>query len=54
MAEHDQALIDGFTKPYGVKALVYYEMHETFEAAIRRESQFKNGGAPGRYGSSRA
>jgi putative endonuclease len=41
MAEHDQALIEGFTKRYGVKLLVYYEFHDTFDAAIRRESQLK-------------
>ena len=41
MAEHDQALIEDFTKRYGVKLLVYYEFHDTFDAAIRRESQLK-------------
>jgi putative endonuclease len=38
---HKQDLIDGFTKKYGVHRLVYYEMHETMEQAIRRESQIK-------------
>jgi putative endonuclease len=38
---HKQKLIDGFTKRYGVTRLVYYEMHETMDAAIRRESQIK-------------
>jgi putative endonuclease len=41
MAEHDQALIEGFTKRYGVRQLVYYECHETFEEAIRRETRLK-------------
>jgi len=41
MAIHDQALVDGSTKRYGVKSLLYYEFHNTFEAAIRRESQLK-------------
>ena len=41
MAEHDQALIEGFTKRYAVKQLVYYELHETFDAAIRRETRLK-------------
>lgn len=41
MAEHDQGLVDGFTKRYGVKRLVYYEFHDTFDDAIRRESQLK-------------
>ena len=41
VAIHKQDLIDGFTKKYGVHTLVYYEMHETMEAAIRREKQLK-------------
>jgi putative endonuclease len=39
--EHREGIIEGFTKRYGVKLLVYYEMHETMEAAIRREKQIK-------------
>ena len=38
---HKQDLMDGFTKKYGVHRLVYYEMHETMEQAIRRETQLK-------------
>jgi putative endonuclease len=38
---HKQKLIEGFTKRYGVTLLVYYEMHDTMDAAIRRESQIK-------------
>lgn len=38
---HKQDLRDGFTKRYGVHRLVYYEMHETMDAAIRRETQWK-------------
>jgi putative endonuclease len=41
MAEHTQGLIEGFTKKYAVTRLVYYEMHETMEEAIRREKQLK-------------
>ncbi|MFA7306512.1 MAG: GIY-YIG nuclease family protein [Hyphomicrobium sp.] len=41
MSLHKQELIDGFTKRYYVTRLVYYEMHETMDAAIRRESQIK-------------
>jgi putative endonuclease len=41
MAEHSQGLIPGFTLRYGVKQLVYYEMHETMDGAIRREKQLK-------------
>jgi putative endonuclease len=42
MAEHDQGLIAGFTKRYGVKLLVYAEFHDTLAEAIRREKQLKN------------
>jgi putative endonuclease len=41
MTEHTQGLIEGFTKKYGIKMLVYYEMHETMEAAIAREKVLK-------------
>jgi putative endonuclease len=38
---HKQDLVDGFTKTYGVHTLVYYEFHETMDAAITRESRIK-------------
>jgi putative endonuclease len=38
---HKQDLIEGFTKRYGVHRLVYYEMHETMDAAILREKRLK-------------
>lgn len=38
---HKQDLQDGFTKKYGVHRLVYYEMHEMMNDAIRRETQIK-------------
>jgi putative endonuclease len=38
---HKQDLVDGFTKRHGVHLLVYYEAHETFPDAIRREKQMK-------------
>ena len=41
MAEHDQGLIPGFTKRYGAKLLVYYELHDDMATAIRREKQLK-------------
>ncbi len=41
MADHDQGLIEGFTKRYGVKLLVYYEFHAGMDEAIRREKQLK-------------
>jgi putative endonuclease len=41
MADHKQGLIEGFTKRYGVHRLVYYEMHEDMNTAIRREKRLK-------------
>ena len=38
---HKQDLFEGFTKKYRVHTLVYYEMHETMEQAIERESRLK-------------
>jgi putative endonuclease len=39
--EHREGLVDGFTKRYGVKRLVYFERHDDIEAAILREKQVK-------------
>jgi len=39
--QHKNDLVAGFTKKYGVKKLVYYEVHENAEAAIIREKQIK-------------
>jgi putative endonuclease len=41
MAEHEQGLVEGFTKKYGVKQLVYYEFFETMPDAIQREKRLK-------------
>ena len=38
---HEQKLIEGFSKKYGVTRLVYYEMHATMPEAISREKQLK-------------
>ncbi|MGD8547822.1 MAG: GIY-YIG nuclease family protein [Thiohalophilus sp.] len=40
--EHKNHVIDGFTRKYNVTTLVWYEMHETMESAIRREKMIKN------------
>ncbi len=40
--EHREGLIEGFTKKYECKLLVYYEVHETMESAILREKQIKS------------
>jgi len=41
--EHQEKLVPGFTKKYNVYKLVYYEMTESIEAAIKREKQIKGG-----------
>ena len=38
---HRNGVLPGFTKRYGVKALVWYEQHESREAALTRERQLK-------------
>jgi putative endonuclease len=39
--EHKNGLVDGFTRKYNVKMLVYYEQTENIESAILREKQLK-------------
>lgn len=39
--EHKNDFVPGFTKRYRVHSLVYYEQHESVEAAITREKQIK-------------
>jgi putative endonuclease len=39
--EHQNNLVEGFTKKYGVHQLVWYEIADTPEAAITREKQLK-------------
>ena len=41
-SEHKNHIVDGFTKKYGVNTLVWYEIHETMESAIRKEKAIKN------------
>jgi putative endonuclease len=41
IAKHRDGLYDGFTKKYGIKKLVWYEAHDSAEAAIIREKQIK-------------
>ena len=41
--QHREAMIDGFTKRYGCKLLVWFELHSTMENAILREKQLKGG-----------
>ncbi len=39
--EHREGIVDGFTKEYGVKRLVWYETHAEILQAITREKQIK-------------
>jgi putative endonuclease len=41
IAQHRIGEIDGFTRKYGLKSLVYFERHEAILAAIARESALK-------------
>ncbi|MCT2399868.1 GIY-YIG nuclease family protein [Novosphingobium mangrovi (ex Huang et al. 2023)] len=41
--EHREGVIDGFTKRYGCRMLVWFELHATMEHAIAREKQIKAG-----------
>jgi putative endonuclease len=39
--EHKTKVVAGFTARYGVDRLVWFEIHASAEAAIRREKQIK-------------
>ncbi len=39
--EHKNKLVPGFTAKYGVDRLVWFEVHDNHEAALRREKQIK-------------
>ena len=38
---HKNNVVDGFTKEYSVHNLVYYELHESMEEAIKKEKKLK-------------
>jgi putative endonuclease len=40
--QHKRDQVEVFTKRYSVHMLVWYEMHETMEGAIRREKAIKD------------
>ena len=42
VAQHQQETIDGFSKKYGCKKLVYFEHGQDVRAIIAREKQLKN------------
>lgn len=39
--QHREALIDGFSKKYGIKMLVYFEVFEDMQTATAREKALK-------------
>ena len=39
--EHQNGLVEGFTKRYDIKTLVWFEEHDTITAAITREKSIK-------------
>ena len=41
VAQHRDGLIEGFTKRYGLKRLVWFEEHELMTDAIQREKSLK-------------
>lgn len=40
--EHKNKLVEGFSKKYNLTRLVYYEVANDIESAIKREKQLKN------------
>ncbi len=41
ISEHQQGLVEGFTKKYNCHKLVYYENHGDIRVALERETQLK-------------
>jgi putative endonuclease len=41
ICEHKNEVVPGFAKKYGLHRLVWLEVHESREAALRREKQIK-------------
>lgn len=39
--EHKKGSVEGFAKKYGLKTLIYFEVHQNVNDAIRREKQLK-------------
>ena len=39
--QHREGIAEGFSKEYGVKNLVWFEVHDNAESAITREKQLK-------------
>ncbi len=43
VSQHKEGLLGGFTRKYGCKMLVYFEVHDDIATAIAREKQIKGG-----------
>ena len=41
ISAHKQGVVEGFTKCYGVKILVWFQTFDSMDEAIRREKQLK-------------
>jgi len=41
--QHREGQVEGFTRRYGCKHLVWFELHATMDHAIGREKQIKGG-----------
>jgi putative endonuclease len=41
VSEHRSGAVDGFTRDYGIRRLVFAEFHDTMEDAIVREKRVK-------------
>jgi len=39
--QHREGAMSGFTRQYGIKRLVWFELHDTMESAILREKRIK-------------
>ena len=48
--QHRESLVEGFTKRYGCKLLVWFERHDTMDSAIMREKQIKAGSRKAKLG----
>jgi putative endonuclease len=42
MLQHKRGTLEGFTKKYGLKRVVYFEQADSIITAIEREKQLKN------------
>jgi putative endonuclease len=47
--QHREGSIEGFTRRYGLKMLVYYEQYDDIRTAISAKRQLSIGHVPGRY-----